>query len=61
MFLGGAHPHKELHFMYALLAFGAIPVVNALGSRKSPRRSALTTVAGALFGLVLIMRLFMTG
>jgi hypothetical protein len=61
MFLGGAHPNKELHFMYALLVFGAIPVANALGSRKSPRRCALTTVVGALFGLVLIMRLFMTG
>ena len=52
---------KLLAMLYALLAFGATPVANALGSRKSPRRSALTTVAGALFGLVLIMRLFMTG
>ena len=61
MFLGGAHPHKELHLMYALLAFGAIPLANALGSRGSPRRRALTTLVGALFGLVLIVRLFMTG
>ena len=61
MFLGGAQPHKELHFMYALLVLGALPVANALGSRKSPRRCALTTVVGVLFGLVLIIRLFMTG
>jgi CDP-diglyceride synthetase len=61
MFLGGAHPYNELHFLYALLAFGAIPVANALGSRGSPRRCALTTAVGALFGLVLIVRLFMTG
>ena len=61
MFLGGAHPHKELHFMYALLAFGAIPVANALGSRGSPRKCALTTVVGAFFGLVVIVRLFVTG
>jgi hypothetical protein len=61
MFVAGIHPRKELHFVYALLAFGAVPVANALGSRGSPRRRALTTVVGALFGLVLIVRLFMTG
>jgi hypothetical protein len=61
MLVAGVHPRKELHFVYALLAFGAIPVANALGSRGSPRRRALLTLVGALFGLVVIVRLFMTG
>jgi hypothetical protein len=61
MLVAGVHPRKELHFVYALFAFGAVPVANALGSRGSPRRRALITAGGALFGLVLIARLFMTG
>jgi hypothetical protein len=60
-FVAGVHPRKELHFMYALLAFAAIPLANVLGRRGSPRRYALATVVGALFGSVLIARLFMTG
>ena len=61
MFVAGVHPRKDLHFVYALLAFGAVPLADALGRRGSPRRRALITVAGALFGLVLIVRLFTTG
>ncbi len=61
MLVAGVHPRKELHFVYAIFAFGAVPVANALGRKGSPRRRALITVAGALFGLVVIVRLFMTG
>jgi hypothetical protein len=41
LFVAGIHPRKELHFVYALLAFAAVPVANALGSRGSPQRHAL--------------------
>ena len=61
MFLGGAHPHEQLHFLYALLAFAAVPVAGALAGSARPRGRALVTGAGALIGLVLIVRLFMTG
>jgi hypothetical protein len=61
MLVAGVHPRKELHLVYALLAFGAIPIANALARRGSPRRRALLTAGGALFGLVVIVRLFMTG
>jgi hypothetical protein len=61
MFVAWVRPRENLHFLYALLALGAIPIANLLGSRGSPRIRALATVVGALFGLVLIARLFMTG
>ncbi len=61
MFLGGAHPHEWLHLLYALLAFLALPVASTLASRASLRGRALATAASALIGLVLIVRLFMTG
>jgi hypothetical protein len=61
MLVAGVYPRKEMHFVYALFALGAIPVANALGGRRSPRRRALITAGGALFGLVVIARLFMTG
>jgi hypothetical protein len=61
MLAAGVHPRKDLHFVYALLAFGAIPIANALGSGRSPRKRALITAGAALFGLVVIGRLFMTG
>jgi hypothetical protein len=61
MFAAGVHPRKDLHFLYALLALGAIPLANTLGSRGSPRIRGLATVVGALIGLVLIARVFVTG
>jgi len=61
MFVGGARPHEELHLLYAALAFAAIPVTDMLAGRLSPRARALATIVAALIGLVLIVRLFMTG
>ncbi len=61
MFVGGARPHEMLHLLYAGLAFAAIPVTDMLAGRLSPRARALARTVAALIGLVLIVRLFMTG
>jgi hypothetical protein len=61
MFVGGARPQEMLHLLYAALAFAAIPVTNMFAGRLSPRARALATIVAALIGLVLIVRLFMTG
>jgi hypothetical protein len=61
MLVGGARPHEMLHLLYAGLAFSAIPVTDMLAGRLSPRARALATTVAALIGLVLIVRLFMTG
>jgi hypothetical protein len=61
MFVGGARPHEGLHLLYAGLAFAAIPMTDMLAGRLSPRVRALATTVAALIGLMLIVRLFMTG
>lgn len=61
MLVGGARPHEMLHLLYAGLAFAAIPVTDLFASRQAPRRRALASTVATLIGLVLIMRLFMTG
>ncbi len=61
MFLGGARPYEELHLLYAVLTFAAVPVAGGVTGNARPRVRALVTVLGALIGLVLIVRLFMTG
>jgi hypothetical protein len=61
LFVAGARPRESLHFVYAILAIGAIPVASSLAGRMSPRQEALTTLAAALVVVVLIARLFQTG
>ncbi len=61
MFVGGARPHELLHLLYAGLAFSAIPVTDLLAGRLSPRARGLASTVAALIGLVLLVRLFMTG
>jgi hypothetical protein len=61
LFVGGSRPHEELHLLYGALAFAPVPVVNAFSGRASIRGRALATALAALIGLVVILRLFMTG
>lgn len=61
MLVGGARPHEMLHLLYAGLAFSAIPVTDQLAGRLSPRARAASSTVAALIGLVLIVRLFITG
>jgi len=57
----GARPNELLHFVYALLAIGALPVASSLSAVANPRLGALGTVVGAVVALVLVLRLFATG
>jgi hypothetical protein len=57
----GARPNELLHFVYAVLAIGALPVVNSLSALANPRSGAVGTLLGAIVALVLILRLFATG
>jgi hypothetical protein len=61
MLVGGGRPREPLHFVYAILAFGAVPVASSIARRAPPRREALATLIGAVVALVLIARLFQTG
>ena len=50
-----------LHLIYALLAFGLVPLADSLTTQASPRRQALARLLGALVAAVVILRLFATG
>lgn len=59
--VGGARPHEPLHFVYAVVAVGAIPIGDALSVRASARARGLASLAGAIVGLIVVARLFGTG
>ena len=58
---GGHRPREFLHLLYAVLAFGAVPLADTISRGWSPRGRALARLAGALVGVALIVRLFATG
>ena len=58
---GGARPRELLHFVYAVIAVGAVPVAGSLSMQADPRRRGVATLVGALVALVIILRLFGTG
>jgi hypothetical protein len=62
LLLGGRRPTETwLHLVYALLAFGLVPLADALTVQAGPRRRALARLLGALVALAVIARLFATG
>jgi hypothetical protein len=61
LLVAGSGPKEPLHFVYAVLAIGCMPVADTLLRKASPRRRALVTAVAALVALVLIGRLFQTG
>jgi hypothetical protein len=61
LLVAGSGPREPLHFLYAVLAIGCMPVADSLLRKASPRRRALITAVAALVALVLIGRLFQTG
>jgi hypothetical protein len=61
LLLGGHRPTEWLHLLYALLAFGLVPLADSLVAQATPRRRALARLLGALVVAVVILRLFATG
>jgi hypothetical protein len=61
LLVGGARPHELLHFVYAVLVFGALPVANSLSGRSGPRGRGVGTFLGAAVALGVIARLIATG
>lgn len=62
LLVGGHRPGEWLHLIYAVLAFGLIPVAdNAATPLRSDRGKALARVGGGLVALVVLTRLFQTG
>jgi hypothetical protein len=58
---GGGRPREILHFVYAIVALGAVAVADSISRRAGPRQRAIATLIGALVALAVIARLFQTG
>lgn len=58
---GGGRPQEILHFVYSIVALGALPIADSLARRASPRRRAIANVVGAIVAIAVIARLFQTG
>ncbi len=61
LLVGGARPQETLHFVYAIVALGALPIAGLLTKEASPRARGIAGVIGALVALVVVARLFGTG
>ena len=59
--IGGGHPSQQLHYVYAIVALGVLPIADTLSKGRSPRTRGLASLIGALVALVVIARLFGTG
>lgn len=58
---GGGNPHELLHFVYAGVAFGILPVLGRAISGWESRRRAWAMLLAAVVTLVAILRLAATG
>ena len=58
---GGGRPKEILHFVYAIVALGAVPVADSMARRASPRQRGIASLIGALVALAVIARLSQTG
>jgi hypothetical protein len=61
LLFGGARPRETLHYVYAIVALGALVVAESIARQASPRRRAIASLIGALVALAVIARLFQTG
>lgn len=61
LLVGGGRPRELLHFVYAIVALGIVPVVDSLSRRAGPRPRGIATFAAALIALAVVVRLFQTG
>jgi hypothetical protein len=58
---GGARPRELLHFVYGVIAVGAVPIADSVTRQADPRPRAIATLIGAMVSLVVVVRLFGTG
>jgi hypothetical protein len=61
LLLGGGQPREVLHFVYAVVALGVLPVVASLSRRAGPRARGIALFTAAQITLAVIARLFQTG
>jgi hypothetical protein len=61
MLVRAQHPQESLHYLYAILAFGLVPVTDNIAEHGGLRTRAVWRLLGASIVLAVIVRLFATG
>ena len=61
LLIGGARPRELLHFVYAIVALGALPVAGSLSRNWGSSQRGVASLAAAIVALTVIVRLFETG
>jgi hypothetical protein len=61
LLLGGARPREILHFVYAIVALGALVVADSISRRATPRTRATASLIGTFVAMAVIARLYQTG
>ena len=58
---GGGGPKESLHYVYSVVAIGALPITSSMTRRFSPRTRGVATLVAALVVVIVVVRLFQTG
>ncbi|HEY6056583.1 MAG TPA: hypothetical protein VIV06_01050 [Candidatus Limnocylindrales bacterium] len=61
LLVGGDRPRDILHFVYAVVALGALAIADSIARRAGPRAQGMASLVGALVALAVIARLSQTG
>lgn len=61
LLVGGGRPREVLHFVYAIVVLGSVPIATSVSARSSPRTRGLASTTGAIVALIVVARLFGTG
>lgn len=61
LFIGGARPEDNLHFVYGLIVLGAIPVAYVYSDQKAVRRDIIIMVIAVVAFIGAGVRALMTG
>lgn len=59
--VGGQGPRELLHYVYAFVAFAAMPVADFVALRWDHRRRGYARIVGAAVGVIVVIRSFATG
>ena len=57
----GKGPREILHFVYAVVAFAAVPFADIVALPSGDRRRGIARLIGAIVGIAVVARSFATG
>lgn len=61
LLVGGSRPREILHYVYAVVAFAAIPAADLIALDWTDRRRGIARLVASLVGIAVVIRSFATG